>query len=73
MKVTEQGLPQRAGTGEMKNNLLEMQSYTPAAQTTIEILLLYIWHLSENKIGKIKKQSLKDRVLSQRCLWRASC
>lgn len=53
MKVTEQGFPQRAGTGEVKNNLLEMQLYTSAAQTTTEILLLYIWHLSENKTGKI--------------------
>lgn len=42
----------------MKNNLLETQSYIPAAQTTIASLLLYIWHLSENKIGKIKKRSL---------------
>lgn len=57
MKVTDQRFPQRAGTGEMKTNLLEMQSYKPAAQTTIEILLFYIWHLSENKQGKIKKQS----------------
>lgn len=58
MKVAQQGFPQRAGSGEMKNNLLEMQSYIPAAQTTSASLLLYIWHLSENKIGKIKKQSL---------------
>lgn len=49
MKATEQCFP-RAGTGEMKNNLFEKQSYTPAAQATTEILLLCLWHLSENKI-----------------------
>lgn len=58
MKVTEQDIPWRPGTGEMRNNLLEMQWYTPAAQTTTEILFFYIWHLSENKLGKIRKQSL---------------
>lgn len=58
MKMTEQGFPQRADTGEMKNNLYEKQSYTPPAHATTEILLLYVWHLSENKMGKTKKLGL---------------
>lgn len=58
MEVIEQGFPQRAGTGEMKNNLSEKQSYTPAPHATTEILLLCVWHLSENKMRRTKKLSL---------------
>lgn len=59
MKVTEQGFPQRAGTGEMKNNLFEKQSYTPAAHTSTEILLLCLWQRTE--WGKYKSSVFKGQ------------
>lgn len=66
MKVTEHGFPHRAGTGEMKNNLFEKQSHTPAPHATTEILLLCVWHLSENKMGGKKSSIFKGQIILPR-------